>query len=421
MPWTQDVITAIEQEFPDSDPVAELDPPDGCEGVLVRDIEPIDGDTSPQKARKIRETLEDRNLRPDHTDVVNDRRMIRVRRRIHQPGDNAPNANQDAPNNAREEHPEFHPNIILHGPPGTGKTWAAKHLAKIFKEATGAVDVVGKLNLLSSSGDPDPLDQAQTKLVQFHPSLTYDDFVRGIVAEADNDKIVYKPVHKTFSKLCHDAAQKNNEQKTFVLIIDEINRANLPAVFGELIYALEYRGEPVTTPYEVEKEATLTVPKNLIIIGTMNTADRSIGQMDYAIRRRFHFFPLLPDLSKVTNVAAKTTFNNVLKLFLKDLTAPIDWSSAKRAETLSPDFHPSDVAIGHTYFLKEDWQEQFKHQALPMLVEYLKDGVLLAEQEIAASMVDPKPKCGEIEQVFYNGMTKPANEVVQDFNKRFGE
>ena len=135
--------------------------------------------------------------------------------------------------------------------------------------------------------------------------------------------------------------------------------------------------------------AGLIVPDNLYIIGTMNTADRSIGQMDYAIRRRFEFFEKLPNLKLIkekelqetpSNTEGSEAFKNVLKLFVENPDSdPIDWS--KRAATLSQDFRPQDVAIGHTFFLEDDWKEKFRYQVLPILVEYIKDGVLSGNLE----------------------------------------
>lgn len=92
---------------------------------------------------------------------------------------------------------------------------------------------------------------------------------------------------------------KKHKKTKFFLIIDEINRANLATVFGELIYGLEYRTEPVATPYSVNNNNRISMPDNLYIIGTMNTADKSIGGIDYAIRRRFLFFEQLPDVKVI--------------------------------------------------------------------------------------------------------------------------
>lgn len=155
-------------------------------------------------------------------------------------------------------------------------------------------------------------------------------------------------------------------QKKYVLIIDEINRANLPAVLGELIYALEYRGEGLDGIYEYKGNKKIILPENLYIIGTMNTADRSVGYIDYAIRRRFAFAEILPDVSVLENPEAIAWFKEVEALFEQSY--------------LSADFRKKDVQIGHSYFIAEN-EEVFKNkmqfEVIPILKEYLKDGLLL--------------------------------------------
>jgi MoxR-like ATPase len=170
------------------------------------------------------------------------------------------------------------------------------------------------------------------------------------------------------------------EKKNFVLVIDEINRGNLPAILGELIYALEYRGQKVRTMYEKDGNDTLILPENLYIIGTMNTADRSAGHIDYAIRRRFTFAEILPDAQFVSE-AAQTLFRDVSALFIRgDGRTP--------SEYLSSDFRPEDVWLGHSYFItketdpvkiKRDLQLKLDYDIKPLLKEYLKDGILLPE------------------------------------------
>jgi len=143
---------------------------------------------------------------------------------------------------------EYKKQVILQGAPGTGKTYIAKEIAKEMTKEGG-----------------------EWKIIQFHPSYTYEDFVRGIVTEVDKEgKISYKVVNKILADFAKNA--KDNPQKKFVLIIDEINRANLPSVLGELIYALEYRGEEVETMYNhPEYGQKISLPESLYIIGTMNT------------------------------------------------------------------------------------------------------------------------------------------------------
>lgn len=169
------------------------------------------------------------------------------------------------------------------------------------------------------------------------------------------------------------------ERKNYVLIIDEINRANLPAVLGELIYALEYRNQPVDSMYAIDENTTLTLPENLYIIGTMNTADRSIGSIDYAIRRRFAFINILPQvLSENFQV---DLFKKVSSLFIGNLDeyTQDDILGLKRSLHLSEEFEPEDVWLGHSYFMIqeiEDITNRLNYEIKPILKEYVKDGIL---------------------------------------------
>ena len=368
---------------------------------------------------------------------------------------------------------KYKPQIILQGPPGTGKTREAKRIAKA----------------LLGLGENDSLEgNEQFKLIQFHPSYSYEDFVRGIVAKPneEGDGIIYTAENKVLAEFANraqkslqeclkrqsksinwvdfrDFLQKKKEKnkevyfsdkvkldrienykdghsalyflvkknedwmsneamihfsnfsqenlddnfenfytnydrgywesitnyfinwfkqpEPFVLIIDEINRANLSAVLGELIYALEYRGEAVQSMYAIEGENNLILPPNLYIIGTMNTADRSVGHIDYAIRRRFAFVNVLPkELEKDFD---RNLFKAVSKLFIDNYDEYINNPDIelKRAKTLSPEFRPEDVWLGHSYFITKNtpidirWEYEIK----PILLEYVKDGILIGE------------------------------------------
>jgi 5-methylcytosine-specific restriction protein B len=157
---------------------------------------------------------------------------------------------------------------VLYGPPGTGKTYVAERLAR---------------HLI---GDGDGFSE----LVQFHPAYAYEDFIQGIRPRTRGDgELTYKMVPGRFLDFCDKARRR---QDTCVLIVDEINRANLSRVFGELMYLLEYRGKDKAIPLAGGK--AFSIPDNVRLIGTMNTADRSIALVDHALRRRFAFLPLWP-------------------------------------------------------------------------------------------------------------------------------
>lgn len=171
-----------------------------------------------------------------------------------------------------------------------------------------------------------------------------------------------------------------SSNKPYVLIIDEINRANLPAVLGELIYALEYRGEKVESMYATTEDGnTLILPPNLYIIGTMNTSDRSVGHIDYAIRRRFAFIDVLPKLLPGDSFQSDL-FRKVSELFISNFDEYVNNNSLelKISEHLSEEFRPEDVWLGHSYFIKgkSDFELRKKYEIVPILKEYINDGIL---------------------------------------------
>nr|WP_321454196.1 AAA family ATPase [uncultured Carboxylicivirga sp.] len=386
--------------------------------------------------------------------------------------------------------------IILQGPPGTGKTYTAKDIAEQMIFGKVSDDKRAQKKRLEEDTD-------QFQLVQFHPSYSYEDFVRGITAKNNEDgQIEYVTEDKLLMRLvniCKELKHKksddlnrhtrsvnallnndedkynasdfpinywfqnfkkeietvlnkgksymvNNEvivegiynDKSFtlrknttksgisfgdlknyllnqyfnmnkpissrepyintflqpftdnfysfiirskpqlqptVLIIDEINRANLSSVLGELIYGLEYRGEKVESMYAIVGDASIVIPENLYIIGTMNTADRSVGHIDYAIRRRFAFESILPNISVIKNPKAKELFSLVAALFVDE-----ENGQKKNSMYLAPDFDYKDVQLGHSYFIVKDSEElrmRLKYEILPILNEYMKDGLLM--------------------------------------------
>ncbi len=213
------------------------------------------------------------------------------------------------------------------------------------------------------------------QIIQFHPSYTYEDFVRGIIAKPNEEgNIVYEGENKIFAKFAENAL--DDPENKYILIVDEINRANLSSVLGELIYALEYRGEEVESMYEVDGSQKLILPPNLYIIGTMNTADRSVGHIDYAVRRRFAFVDVLPiDLTEeLGDDFKKDLFLQVKSIFTSD-----DYET--NSIFISEEFKCKDVALGHSYFIDKseeggDIKTRWTYEIKPILLEYLRDGIL---------------------------------------------
>jgi 5-methylcytosine-specific restriction protein B len=208
------------------------------------------------------------------------------------------------------------PQLIFYGPPGTGKTYIAKALARHL-------------------AGPD-----NVTIVQFHPAYSYEDFFEGFrPTPHGNSQIGFELKPGPMRRLT-DRARKHPDQ-LFVLVVDEINRGNLAKIFGELYFLLEYRDEAIDLMYSSDDAEPFTLPRNVLIIGTMNTADRSIALVDTAMRRRFGFVPLHP---------AQEPTKSVLRRWLAARKYPqrvADLHLALNAAIDDPDFQ-----VGPSYFMR---------------------------------------------------------------------
>jgi len=236
--------------------------------------------------------------------------------------------------------------IIVYGPPGTGKTREAKRVALALLSGEtpdeSATDDETEAKLKPYR------DADRFALVVFHPAYEYEQFVGGIEPTITDKQLAFQVKMGTFLRLCLKAEQ---DRQPSVLIIDEINRGHLSKLLGELVYALEYRDHEVRLPFAyadahrgVERN-DLIVPKNLYVIATMNSSDRSIGHIDVAIRRRFGLYHLAPrpEVVKEEWRTIDESYGNQLARLLELLNRALNSDDVPSAE--------AELGVGHSYFL----------------------------------------------------------------------
>ena len=184
--------------------------------------------------------------------------------------------------------------------------------------------------------------------MQFHPNYTYEDFIGGISPKLNDSGLSYELKIGIFKEFCDKAKEfcnKEKENKKFIMIIDEINRADLSSVFGELMYALEYRGESVSIPNFNEP---FFIPSNVYVIGTMNSIDKSLVTFDLALRRRFGFYKLMPQTKAIEDILSEYNIEeNYLSKYIERCTELNDRISNDDDLQLG-----SEYQIGQAYFGK---------------------------------------------------------------------
>ncbi len=249
--------------------------------------------------------------------------------------------------------------VIFQGPPGTGKTYVAQALAKHLAGA----------------------DERVT-LVQFHPSYAYEDFVQGFrPVLVGNGQPGFELKDGPLLQMAKRA--ETHPDNDYYLIIDEINRGNLAKVFGELYFLLEYRDKKMHLQYQGDDKEDFSLPENLYIIGTMNTADRSIALVDMALRRRFYFKMFHPDDEPV---------KSVLRKFLVEKAPDMMWVAdvVDRANDLMKD--DRHAAIGPSYFMKDGLNDSavkriWEHSIIPYIEERRFGGGEVAEDFSLAKLL----------------------------------
>ncbi|MFI0895019.1 AAA family ATPase [Streptomyces sp. NPDC020983] len=231
--------------------------------------------------------------------------------------------------------------LVFYGPPGTGKTYMAMKLAEHF------------------GGGPE-----QVKVVQFHPSYAYEDFFEGFrpVEDPETREVAFRLTAGPLRELADRARREGSAHIPHFLIIDEINRANLAKVFGELYFLLEYRRRSLRLTYSGDD---FTLPQNLFVIGTMNTADRSIALVDAAMRRRFAFVELSPRVEPTAGMLARWLAGEGR-----------DQEPARLLDALNSRIDDADFAIGPSYLMKpgvyreKGLDRTWRTKILPLLEEH---------------------------------------------------
>jgi 5-methylcytosine-specific restriction protein B len=271
---------------------------------------------------------------------------------------------------------------ILYGPPGTGKTFWAERAALDLAAHRAFGRAFGDLNAGEKAAAVGDGRGGLVRLCTFHPSYGYEDFIEGYRPEAANGQIAFRLRDGLFKRLCADAAR--DPDRRYYLLVDEINRGDLPRIFGELLTVLEMnkRDKAVVLPLSGD---ALRVPRNVYLIGTMNTADRSICLLDAALRRRFGFVELMPDPAVFKDHAAGPV---PLGPWLAALNERICENVGRDARNLQ---------VGHSYLLDGDGRplrdlgalkRALRDDIIPLLEEYCYDDFDALQKILGNGLVD---------------------------------
>jgi DNA polymerase III delta prime subunit len=229
--------------------------------------------------------------------------------------------------------------IVLQGPPGTGKTRTAKEVAEKIK--------------------------AKTFFIQFHAETSFSDFIYGIRPDLNNKELSYKENLGSFTEALKYAKEHENEK--VLLIIDEINRANLSNVLGPIFYLFEHKMDKSNVEIEISPGFKINkLPNNFTVIATMNTADRSLAVVDFALRRRFAWYTLKPK-AIISKQFFKDDFARIQEIF--------DWYASSNELSLQP---------GQGYFIadsEEEMTNRIKYEIFPLIKEYLQEGLIRNAKE----------------------------------------
>lgn len=309
--------------------------------------------------------------------------------------------------------------LVLYGPPGTGKTYQARRFAVWW-----LLRQIGGEGAAAVLGDSDRLREAERELstsqvadsgttaavgpltrVTFHPSYTYEDFIEGFRPRAGGAGGLSLALEDgLFKRVCR--AAQVNPGRPYLLLIDEINRGNVAKIMGELLTLLERdkRGLTLTLPQSKE---TFSVPPNVFLLGTMNTADRSIKLLDAALRRRFAFLECMPDSELLQGA-------EVGDLALDDFLDGLNQRIAR--------FEGREKQVGHSYLLVdgqpvdevEEFAARFREEILPLLQEYCYDDYAMLAKFIGSELVDADAGTLDAERV------DDAEQLVAALAREFG-
>ncbi len=274
---------------------------------------------------------------------------------------------QELPLFSKRTRDRFPLNCILYGAPGTGKTYATAQYALAIAEDKD-IDTISKEDRLNMMDRYNKLvESGQIVFTTFHQNYGYEDFIQGIRPDTSKKEMAFKTVDGVFKRIVDRAME--HPENDYVIIIDEINRANISKVFGELITLIEEDkrwGEENAISATLPSGETFAVPNNLYIVGTMNSADKSISLIDTALRRRFEFIEFVPNLQLISD--------DKLRKVLERLNTGI-----------ASDLNSTDLLVGHSYFMNktaDDLCEIMNRNIIPLLYEYYFDDQGKVENQI---------------------------------------